>query len=85
MVDGAHPQRSAPTAPVRERQTGVSDEVGRAIDIDAMIAAFEKGIGDFGQAAVQRKMARQIETEAFASYPYARLGPLNSKLPSSGI
>ena len=60
-----------------KRQRRIGDKVRSAIDVNAMVAALEKCVRDLCHAAVQREVARQLAADAFASYPYARLGPLN--------
>src|SRR5712692_3306210 len=58
MVDRPHFDQPVPTMPRCEDQPGVRHKVRRAVHINTVIASSIKGVADFRQSAIQRKMTR---------------------------
>src|SRR5690242_18997888 len=61
VVDRAHAKRSAPSVPGGKRHGGIGNEMRRAIYVHAMVASLIKSIRNFGYAATERQMPRQID------------------------
>ena len=85
VVDRAHAQRSAPAAPGRQRQAGIGNKVRRAVHINAMVAALEEGVSRSWSCRHSATGGASARPRPWLRIHRRGSGPLNSKLPSSGM